>query len=44
MVGWWYNKDLFAKANIANPPATWTEFLADVKALKAAQYHPYLCG
>jgi raffinose/stachyose/melibiose transport system substrate-binding protein len=24
IVSWWYNKDLFAKAKIANPPATWT--------------------
>jgi len=44
MVGWWYNKDLFTKAGIANPPATWTEFLADVKALKAAGITPISLG
>jgi raffinose/stachyose/melibiose transport system substrate-binding protein len=44
MIGWWYNKALFAKANIANPPATWTELLADVKALKAAGITPIALG
>jgi raffinose/stachyose/melibiose transport system substrate-binding protein len=44
MVGWWYNKDLFATAKIANPPATWTELLADVKALKAAGITPISLG
>jgi raffinose/stachyose/melibiose transport system substrate-binding protein len=44
MVGWWYNKDLFTKAGIANPPTTWTEFLADVKALKAAGITPISLG
>src|ERR1700690_1461345 len=44
MVGWWYNKDLFAKAKIANPPTTWTEFLADVKTLKAAGITPISLG
>ena len=44
MVGWWYNKDLFAKAGIANPPTTWTEFLADVKTLKAAGITPISLG
>jgi raffinose/stachyose/melibiose transport system substrate-binding protein len=44
MVGWWYNKDLFAKAKIANPPATWTELLADVKALKDAGITPISLG
>jgi raffinose/stachyose/melibiose transport system substrate-binding protein len=44
MVGWWYNKDLFAKAKIANPPTTWTEFLNDVKALKAAGITPISVG
>ncbi|RPJ23109.1 MAG: extracellular solute-binding protein, partial [Chloroflexi bacterium] len=36
MVGFWYNKDLFAQAGIDAPPATWTEFLEDVQALKDA--------
>ncbi len=44
MVGWWYNKDLFTKAGIANPPATWTDFLADVKTLKAAGITPISLG
>jgi raffinose/stachyose/melibiose transport system substrate-binding protein len=44
MVSWWYNKDLFAKANIASPPTTWTELLDDVKALKAAGITPISLG
>ena len=44
MVSWWYNKDLFAQAGIANPPATWTELLDDVKALKAAGITPISLG
>ena len=44
MVGWWYNKDLFAKANITQAPTTWTELLADVKALKAAGITPISLG
>jgi len=30
-----YNKDLFAKAGIANPPKTWAEFVADAKKVQA---------
>jgi raffinose/stachyose/melibiose transport system substrate-binding protein len=41
MIGVWYNKDLFTKAGIAAPPATWDEFLADVDKLKAAGITPY---
>jgi raffinose/stachyose/melibiose transport system substrate-binding protein len=44
MVGWWYNKDLFTQAGIANPPATWDEFLADVSKLKAAGITPISLG
>jgi raffinose/stachyose/melibiose transport system substrate-binding protein len=44
MVGWWYNKDLFTKAGIANPPTSWTEFLNDVKTLKAAGITPICLG
>ncbi len=44
MVGFWYNKDLFTKAGIANPPTTWTDFLADVKTLKAAGITPISVG
>ncbi len=40
MIGVWYNKKLFTKAGIAAPPATWTEFLADVSTLKAAGIVP----
>ncbi len=35
-VGFWYNKDLFKKAGIDAPPATWDELLTDVKKLKDA--------
>jgi raffinose/stachyose/melibiose transport system substrate-binding protein len=35
MVGFWYNKELFAKAGITAPPATWAELLDDVSKLKA---------
>ncbi|MCE1253780.1 MAG: extracellular solute-binding protein [Anaerolineae bacterium] len=44
MVGFWYNKDLFAKAGIENPPATWSELLEDVKKLKAAGITPIALG
>jgi len=44
MVGFWYNKVLFKKAGIDAPPATWTDFLADVKKLKAANITPIALG
>lgn len=44
MVGWWYNKDLFKKAGIDKEPATWAEFLADVKKLKDAGITPISLG
>jgi raffinose/stachyose/melibiose transport system substrate-binding protein len=44
MVGFWYNKDLFKQAGIDAPPATWTDFLADVKKLKAANITPLALG
>jgi raffinose/stachyose/melibiose transport system substrate-binding protein len=44
MVGFWYNKDLFAKAGIEAPPATWTELLDDVKKLKEAGITPIALG
>jgi raffinose/stachyose/melibiose transport system substrate-binding protein len=34
MMGVWYNKDLFSKAGITAPPATWDDFLADITKLK----------
>ncbi|MFD0353371.1 extracellular solute-binding protein [Streptomyces sp. NPDC127110] len=40
MVGFWYNKRLFAKAGITAPPVTWAEFLGDVRRLKAAGVTP----
>ena len=44
VVGFWYNKDLFTKASIAAPPATWDELLADVQKLKAAGIAPIALG
>jgi raffinose/stachyose/melibiose transport system substrate-binding protein len=43
-VGFWYNKALFAKAGINEPPKTWTEFLSDVKKLKDAGITPIALG
>ena len=43
-VTFWYNKDLFAQAGIDTPPTTWTEFLADCEALKAAGITPISVG
>ena len=40
IIGFWYNKDLFAKAGITTLPATWTDYLADVSKLKAAGITP----
>lgn len=40
MVGFWYNKALFAKAGITAPPTTWSGFLDDVGKLKAAGITP----
>jgi raffinose/stachyose/melibiose transport system substrate-binding protein len=44
MVGFWYNKALFKQAGIDAPPATWTDFLAAVKKLKAANITPIALG
>ena len=44
MVSWWYNKDLFAKANIANPPTTWTELLDECQGPQSRRHHPHLPG
>lgn len=44
MVGFWYNKDLFSKAGISAPPATWSEFIDDVKKLKTAGITPIAVG
>jgi raffinose/stachyose/melibiose transport system substrate-binding protein len=40
MVGFWYNKALFKKAGIAEPPATWNALLDAVRKLKAAGVAP----
>jgi raffinose/stachyose/melibiose transport system substrate-binding protein len=40
MVGFWYNKELFAKAGISAPPATWADYLEAVRKLKAANITP----
>jgi raffinose/stachyose/melibiose transport system substrate-binding protein len=40
MVGFWYNKELFAKANIAAPPTTWAELLDVVRKLKSSGVTP----
>ncbi|MEU5438295.1 extracellular solute-binding protein [Streptomyces sp. NPDC020719] len=39
-VALFYNKDVFAKAGISNPPATWKDMLADIDRLKAAGITP----
>jgi raffinose/stachyose/melibiose transport system substrate-binding protein len=44
IVGFWYNKDLFAEAGIDAPPATWDELLADVDTLKGAGITPIALG
>jgi raffinose/stachyose/melibiose transport system substrate-binding protein len=41
---WYYNKALFARAGIAEPPATWSELLADAGKLKAAGITPMANG
>lgn len=43
-VGFWYNKDLFAKAGIKDTPKTWDDFLKDVKMLKDAGITPITVG
>lgn len=40
MVGFWYNKDLFAKGGISAPPKTWAEFLTAVSTLKSKGITP----
>ncbi len=44
MVGFWYNKELFAEAGIDAPATTWSGFLADVKKLKDAGITPIALG
>jgi len=40
MVGFWYNKELFGRAGVNTPPATWAEYLEAVRKLKAAKITP----
>jgi raffinose/stachyose/melibiose transport system substrate-binding protein len=40
MVGFWYNKELFAKAGVKSAPNTWGELLDVVRQLKAANIVP----
>jgi raffinose/stachyose/melibiose transport system substrate-binding protein len=40
VVGFWYNKTLFAEAGIDAPPTTWSELLDDVQALEDAGITP----
>ncbi len=44
IVGFWYNKDLFAQAGIEAPAATWDELLAQVQTLKDAGITPIAVG
>jgi len=44
LIGFWYNKALFARAGILGTPETWDQFLADVGKLKAAGIVPYAIG
>jgi raffinose/stachyose/melibiose transport system substrate-binding protein len=40
MIGFWYNKDLFAQAGITTPPTSWDEYLTAVQKLRAAGIQP----
>ncbi|GIJ80288.1 raffinose/stachyose/melibiose transport system substrate-binding protein [Micromonospora phaseoli] len=44
MVGFWYNRDHFAKAGIETPPATWAQLLVAVGKLKSAGIVPIALG
>jgi raffinose/stachyose/melibiose transport system substrate-binding protein len=44
VVGFWYNKELFAKAGITSIPTTWPQFMADVQKLKDAGITPIAIG
>lgn len=44
MVGFWYNRDLFAEAGIESTPETWSEFLETVQTLKDAGITPLAVG
>ncbi|GAA0373689.1 extracellular solute-binding protein [Micromonospora gifhornensis] len=40
MIGFWYNRDLFAEAGITSPPTTWAQLLTTVQKLKSAGIVP----
>jgi raffinose/stachyose/melibiose transport system substrate-binding protein len=44
VVGFWYHKDLFTRAGITAPPATWKELLGAIGKLKAANLTPIAIG
>ena len=43
-VTFWYNKSLFAKANITNTPQTWTDLLSTIQQLQGAGITPLSLG
>ena len=43
VVGFFYNKDLFAQAGVEGTPATWTEFMEVCEKLKAAGINAVTC-
>lgn len=44
LVGFWYNTEIFAEAGVTEAPETWTEYLAAVDALNAADIIPAAVG
>ena len=40
MVGFWYNKELFERAGVSEPPASWADYLEAVRKLKASSVTP----
>jgi raffinose/stachyose/melibiose transport system substrate-binding protein len=44
VVGFWYNKELFAKAGVAAAPKSWPELLTAISKLKAAGITPIAIG
>ena len=44
VVGFWYNKKLFAQAGITTPPKTWPQLMSAISKLKAADIAPIAIG